>query len=458
MDTPSRPACEDNSWLRSVGQAALRTLCCAAIVLASLLHFQPEPHVDLYPSYVAARLANEGRWEHIYHPSAWLHGGVDPEWDRRALAFGVDPEPGTAFVYHPWYLSALRPVVARVDYASFQALSVWLNKASIVFVGLGLGLLLRWRTLAGQLLATLLVAQASPTLSGIDLGQNVLPALAFSLAAALAWRGRAPLWLGGLFAALAWTCKPWCAMLVPLCFLLRGPRAGVLTSVGLAGAMIALPELVMPRALMRDYAALNVALTRVSVAGWNNLSVLSIFERSAQPDWSQHLMEWIPRQPSLALRCAALGVSAAVLALGAFLWWRTRPGPTCTAAAWLAFMLMPLGICWTHYFLFALPLACLTGLSDKSPLGLRAAGLALLTLVFAMATVYDVPRAELSSYFLQPLGFPWFRALPMALLAGLLAAALWLSPHAALEPEAPRKAECTRKRARRNGSRMRASR
>jgi Glycosyltransferase family 87 len=404
------------------------------IVGALLAGFRPNPHIDLYPTYVAARLANEGAWDRIYHASAWLHGGVDPAWDASARAYGVDPEQGTAFVYHPWYLSLARPLAARLDYPGFQQLSVWINGASVVLVGLGMALLLGWRGFSGQLLATLVVALASPTPSGIDLGQNVLPALACSLGAALAWRERAPLWLGVLAAALAWTCKPWCALLLPLCFLLRGARAGLLSGAALAGLMVVLPELVMPRVLMRDYAALNLSLMRSSVPGWNNLSLLSTFERATQPDWSLHLLEWIPREPSATLRAAAFGVSAAVFGSALWIRWRRRPAATWTAAAWLALMLMPLGICWTHYFLFALPLACLAASSGHSSPALRGAALALLAMVLAMATLFDVLRDELAGYALRPLGFPWLYSVPMLLLAGVALGALWCAPG---EPNAP---------------------
>jgi hypothetical protein len=416
--------------LRGARQLALRTLACAAVVFGLLASRRFHPHVDLYPSYVAARLANEGAWDRIYHPSAWLHGGVDPAWDQAARSYGVDPGQGTAFVYHPWYLSALRPIAARLDYPGFQRLSLWINGASLVLVGLALAALLRWPGLAGQLLATLVVALASPTPSGIDLGQNVLPALACSLAAVLAWRDGAPLWLGLLAAALAWMCKPWCALLLPLCFLLRGARAGAISAAALGGLMIALPELLMPRVLMRDYAALNQALLRTSVPGWNNLSVLSILERATQPDWSLHLLEWIPRRPSPALATAALGVSAALLVLALWICWRRRPAASWVAAGWLALMLVPLGICWTHYFLFALPLACLAGSARVSPPALRAAALALLALVMTMATLFDVDGVDLASYAAQPLGFPWLYALPMLLLASVALGALWLAPRA----------------------------
>jgi glycosyl transferase family 87 len=421
------------SWERCRA-SALRTLSCGAVVWAMLGRVRKLPMIDLYPTYVAAHFANDGRWERIYHPSLWLHGGIDPLWDARARQLIGGTVYGTSFVYHPWYLNAARPLAAIVDYSGFQRGSLALNKLCIVFIGLGLARLLRWHTLPQQLLLTLLVGMASTTFSGIELGQNVLLALAFCLGAALAWQSGANLLVGGLFAALAWMCKPWCALLVVLCFLLRGLRAGVLTSAALAALMLVLPELVLPDVLMHDYRAMNLALTHTSLSGWSNLSVLSMFERAADPDWSQHLLDWFPRRSLLAPRVGALAVTLAVLGAGAVIWWRKRPGPEWTSAAWLAFMLIPLGICWDHYLIFAFPLACMASFSDKAPLALRALGLSLLAVLLALQLVVTGPLAEPSSALIADAPNLWLRAVPMALVAGGCLCALWFGAPSASRP------------------------
>lgn len=419
------PAYPDAMSWRGCWEAALRTVCCGALLWALLGHVRPLPFIDLYPTYVAAHFANEGRWDRIYHRSPMIHGNVDPEWDQRARQLIGGTTYGTSFVYHPWYLSAARPIAARVDYPTFQRGSLVLNKVCIVLIGLDVALLLRWRTLPLQLLSTLLIGVASTTGAGMELGQNVLLALAFSLAAALAWQSRAGLLLGGAFAALAWMCKPWCAILVVLCFALRGLRAGVLTSVALAALMLLLPELVLSDVLMRDYRAMNLALTNVSISGWSNLSVLSIVERASNPHWAQQLQNWFPRPPLPAHRFTALAAAAAVFALGALAWWRKRPAPEWTSAAWLAFMLIPLGICWNHYLVFAFPLACLAALSERAPVALRAGGLALLGIVLAAQIAIDVPHAQAFSTIIAEAPGLWLRAVPMALIAGVSLSALW---------------------------------
>lgn len=406
--------------LRSV---ALRTLCCA-IALAAVTRARAKPHVDLYPSYVAAHLANEGEWGHIYHEIIWLDDGSDPEWDRRATELVHAPLAGTSFVYHPWYLSALRPLVAHVDYPTFQSLWLWINRTCVVLASLALALLLGWETLIGQVFLTLLVGCASVTQSSIYLGQNGLPALTLAVAAALSWQSGAPLLLGGVLAGLAWVCKPWCATLLGLCFLLRGIRAGVLTSAGLAAIMLVLPELGLPGVLMRDYHAMNASLTKVFVWGQNNHSILSIIERATSPDWSKHLHDWHPMTPSALHRGAAFGVSVFILATGGIVWWRRRPGSDWTIVAWLAFMIVPLGITWDHYFIFALPLAVLATFSPRSPRGLRALGFALTLLLAASFPLYDVSKAQVDFYRQHPAGAPWLRTIPMLLLSVSLLAAL----------------------------------
>jgi hypothetical protein len=211
---------------------------------------------------------------------------------------------------------------------------------------------------------------------------------------------------------------------------LRGLRAGVWTSAALAALMLVLPELVLPDVLMRDYRAMNLALTNVSISGWSNLSLLSIIERANNPQWALQLQDWIPRAPLPAHRFAALAMAALVFGLGAVAWWRKRPTPEWTSAAWLAFMLIPLGICWNHYLVFAFPLACLAAFSEKAPLGLRAAGLGLLAIVLAPQLTIDIARAPLFSSVIAGPSGRWLRSLPMTSIAGVFSCALRFSGEA----------------------------
>jgi len=176
--------------------------------------------------------------------------------------------------------------------------------------------------------------------------------------------------------------------------------------------------------LIHNYVAVNLELAGLSVSGWNNLSLLSIIERSTNPDWSRHLLDWFPARPSLNLRIAAMTTAATVLAAAGWLWHRRRPEPSWTAAAWLALMPIPLGVCWTHYFLFALPLGFLAITSSTCPAPLRIAAGWLVSLVFVMMPLYAATPQDVARYAVEPLGFPWLHALPMALMAGVALASL----------------------------------
>ncbi len=412
----------------AIRRAAVRTVCCAALLFAMQTPLRLQPHVDLYPSYVAALFANEGRWDRIYHRSVWLYDNADPEWDRRAVEATRGSMHGTSFVYHPWYLQALRPIVARLSYEQFQQATLYLNQACIVAVGLGISILLGASTLPVQALSTLVVGTASTTLYGMQFGQNVLPALVFALGAALAWGSRTRSWWGGLLAALAWTCKPWCALLLLLCFALRGVRAGTITTLAVVFVLVVLPELVMPAVLMRDYREMTLAMTHVSVYGHNNFSVLVTLERLTFSNWSGYVLQWLPHEPQLRHRLGALSITAGSALACMWIWWLRRPRASYAGAAWLAFLLIPLGICWTHYFVFAIPLACLCAFNAECPPVLRAVGVVLLVQLIGLNELSGIPDDRVQAFLSEPARYPWRQTLPIALVLLSVLTALWFAP------------------------------
>lgn len=414
--------------LRVLGIGCLRLILCSLLVHAALDRVRPQSHVDLYPGYVAAHFANEGRWDRIYHRSIWLHNGLDREWDLRASQLTLQPVLGTSFVYHPYYLELLRPIAAHWTYRDFQQAWIKLNELCVAAAGIGIALLLGYRSFAGQALIALALALAAPTIDSIQHGQNVLPALVCALAAAACWSSRAPLWAGALFMMLAWACKPWCAILLGLCFALRGVRAGLITSVAVGFVMGFLPKLIMPADLMRDYQDLTMAMTSASVWGHNNISLLSVLERMQYHDWARHLSEWIPRVADLKLRLTALGIAGAVFACGALLWWWRKPAARFTTVAFLGFAIMPLGICWTHYFVFALPLACLCSFDSRSPYILRAVGLGFLYVLLNLLNIVFVTPELQAVYVVAPPAFPTDQALPMIALAVTCLSCMALAP------------------------------
>jgi hypothetical protein len=322
----------------------------------------------------------------------------------------------------------MRPVVSRLNYTEFQELWFTVNRLCIVAVAFGITLLAglsRWRD---QALLTVLIAAASVTTYSMFTGQNILVALTFALAATLAWQSSAPLWLGGVFAACAWACKTWCVSLVVLCFLLRGPRAGAMTSVVLGFVMVVLPELVMPGALMDDYHMLTLALSVISVPAFNNISILSNFERLSDSSWSTHLHEWIPHAAHPALRTLALSLTTVLFLPGVLIWRRRRASVRYACAAYLAFMLLPLGVCWTHYFVFALPLACMCCFGDHRSRTLRALGLALLMLLCGIMDYLEDGDSPLWNFVFQPSAYPVKQSAVVVFVVITCFAALGLAP------------------------------
>jgi hypothetical protein len=213
-----------------------------------------------------------------------------------------------------------------------------------------------------------------------------------------------------------------------LCFALRGVRAGILTSLAVGFAMIVLPDIVMPSVLMRDYRELTMAMTNVSVSGYNNFSVLVTLERLMHRDWAGHVLEWAPRVPEFGYRIGALAVAVLVLISGCWIWWRRRPGASYTSAACLAFLLLPLGICWTHYFVFAVPLACVCAFGDKSPPVLRLVGALLLAHLIGVTEFSGIPNDYFAVFLSSPPRYPWREALPIVLVIVAVLAALSFSP------------------------------
>jgi hypothetical protein len=217
-------------------------------------------------------------------------------------------------------------------------------------------------------------------------------------------------------------------VLLLLCFALRGLRAGMLTTLAVVLALVVAPELLMPSALMRDYREMTLAMTQLSVYGHNNFSVLVTLERLGNPNWSGLVLQWLPRAPALVDRLGALAITGLTALACAWLWWWRRPHASYATAAWLAFLLIPLGICWTHYFVFALPLACVCAFDARSPPVLRAIGVVLLVQLIGLSELSGIPDDRVQAFLGDRPRYPWRQALPIALVLVGVLAALWLAP------------------------------
>jgi hypothetical protein len=419
-DNDERPS---SASALAVSPAWRRIAACALLLFAMTLDVPDFPHIDLYPTYVAARLANQGSWDHIYHPTVYLHGNEDPGWQPACAALQVPCNFGTSFTAHPWYLKAVQPIVDRLAYPAFQKLITWLNKAAIIAVGFELAALVGLQSVAFQLLMTILVEQAGATIWALHLGQNTVVALGFSLASLRMLRTGRNLWVATLLIMLACCCKTWCMPLLCFVFWERGVRAGLLASGVFASVMLVLPQLVLPTVLMQTYYAMTAELSRMSIVAWNNLAILSQLERFAGSPLSH---DYIPRHPSLALRMAALIIAGLVGLAAAALVWRRRPSREWVAAALLAYLVLPPGVSWDHYFLFTLPLAALAAFGGHQSVGLRIAGFAVIAEQLALHFVTS-PN-PLPSIADNPALRRWLLLAPMTSAIALVLLALWRAP------------------------------
>jgi hypothetical protein len=411
------------------------TALCALVLGCVYLRFEFKATMDLMPTYLAAEFAAQKNWSHVYHPEAFIPGDRDPAWSRRLRELRIKNH-GTSFTSHPYYLTLARPAVALLDAKQFRQAATLANFLLVLWIALQTSWLVGLCGLRGQLLATLLVGLATPVTLALYLGQNTLAALAFSLAAARAWSGGAPVWVGSLLAAGAVLCKPWCLLLLGLCALLRGLKPAALSAAAYALVLGVLPHALYPQRIMRDYLALTAELGRLSLVAPNNHAILATLDRFAWSDWVPELLAGGVRHPALGLRLAAMAIALAIGALALVPLVRARRQQSWVIACGLALMVVPLGVSWNHYFAFALPLALLMALGSHRAVATRLLGFLLLALLVALDDLINpfialTRRGGLSSELLALLS-----GLPIVVLSTVAVAAAWLAPREQLESAA----------------------
>jgi hypothetical protein len=343
-----------------------RILACVLFVVAAVLVavvwgqvlWVSSLRVDLQPTYLAGRLWSEGHYDAIYHPSVFLtEQTADPAWLE--LAHKIAPLAKlqeTSFVYSPWYLMLVAPLTRVMSIEQFVAFWFWLNVVSAVWIGweaMGwAGRTASWQRAAGGLLAGVM----SPMIYGAWLGQNVGPCLALvMLGVRFAHGGKALQVPSGLLFTLAALFKPWAILLVPLLGLTRRwipfVAAATASLVLMAGAHSPL----VPQATRDDYKGLNDALVNMTNVAFNNHSVRSLLERLTDARWGEGIRTWTSRMVEPQIRLEALGIAAAIAALAAWPFWKNRNDLRRVVAAGLPLVLIPLGICWTHYLILLVP-------------------------------------------------------------------------------------------------------
>lgn len=406
--------------------AWLRTVVCACALYLMQWPVSPSSHQDFAPTLIAARMAAEGRWADIY-PLPTPEGGAAHglTWGQTANALGLNMAGVGPFTYHPYYASAASYLIDGRNYDRIRTNVVRLNRFCVVWVAFEVAAMLSISGLAGQLLITLLLAACSPVVSALEFGQNTVIALALSIAALRLWADPQQriltLLLGSLLAASAWACKPWCVLLLPFCFALRRFKPAAAASACIAATMMLLPYLLYPRVLMEHYTAFMAEASRGVVPGFLNLSLLMSAERLHNPDWLAYYHVWGSGPATPAVRLATLGITALVFLVSALAVLFRRPHASWIIAAALGLMLLPLGIVWTHYFVFAMPVAILGAAAAHDSRLLRVVSLGLLAQVMLLEywLIHEYQRTT-----------PWPMAVPILSVAVVSMLALWLGPQA----------------------------
>lgn len=406
------------SLLTAPTQSWLRTIVCAAVLFLVQWPVSPDSHIDLAPTVVAARLASTGHWGEIY-PAP----GTDPAaWFNAANELALDVRVAGPFTCHPYYLAVATKLVEGVPYPKIKDAFIALNRVGIALIALEMAQLLGLFSVGAQLLLTLFLASCSPVISNLHFGQNSLLALTFALGALLVWarsQGVLSLVIGVLLAICACSCKPWCVLLLPVLFLLRDVRSAVLGSLTTLFAVMVLPFFLFDRALIVQYRLFLDELRRITIPGFLNLSTTAAIHRLRSDDWLSNIESWANFRPSATVAGLAAAFAGTAFLLSVIALFVRRPAVSWLLAASLGLILVPLGVAWTHYFVFALPVAILgsAGNHDSRLLRFSALGLLAQLVLLEHWLRYDYQRSS-----------PYPLALPIVSVALVSVLMLWLCP------------------------------
>jgi hypothetical protein len=237
-----------------------------------------------------------------------------------------------------------------------------------------------------------------------------------------------------LLLLLATALKPWCVLAIPLLLLLRQPRAFATTALAWAAVFLAAPRVLAP-GLSKSYAAVVARLAEIELVTYNNASLRSLLHRLSWSGWGEAVERWQPLELPAGLRMLETAVFAAAgAAFFALVLWRKPPRHRVLAAG-LGLMLLPLGVCWSHYFVFAIPVAVVVALDRELPAACRVVGLALLVLLLVPwhPLVYRTPVSAAEVAVAPNLYLLWY-ALPLLLTQAAVFAAVAPRPAPAPGP------------------------
>ncbi len=377
--------------------------------------------LDVVPTYIAARVWASGHPEAIYHPSIWLvAGAIHPEWLAEAAKHAM-PMPNTSFVYGPTYLALVRPLATSLSLERFLQV--------VTLLSAGAGLILGYQSTCsiprmpdwGRWLVATAVSLSFPAAYTAYLGQNGLIAACLVLVGFRCSEDQRWRWFGVVLLVAACAFKHWCVLLLFVLLLAREWQLFVAALGGYGLCIWGLPKLLMPEAMLQGNLMVLEKLPKVSLVAFNDASVRSLIRRLQWPEWPEASRVW-NSATQVQGREYIVEVALSLLVAGLFVWlaWTKRPPLMELGACAMAVVLWPLGICWSHYFVFALPMVVLVIADQTAPPWVRVIGCATaLWLSELMALCAPAPED------LHP-SWAWAWVISAPLLLSVLVALSWL--------------------------------
>ena len=313
--------------------------------------------IDLQPTFLAGRLWAAGESGSIYQPGVFvMKDHADPAWVAASLRHVGGPPCETTFVYSPWYIVLTAPLTNTLSLDEFVTLWLVLNAVCTAWIGwesvAWAGGEERWKRFVGAVLAGSLIT----AMYGAFLGQNVAICLALVMAGVrLATGGMRGQVRGGVAFLLAALCKPWAILLIPVLGLSRRWVALAVAGIGTLMLMLGAQSPIFPAEMREDYVAMNCNLVKMTNVAINNVALRAFLHRLADPGWSKRIISWSPETAEPGLRLAEMVMIGLVALCAAWPVWRKRRDLRRIMAAALPLVLVPLGICWTHYLLLLVP-------------------------------------------------------------------------------------------------------
>ncbi len=310
--------------------------------------------IDGYPTYVAAKLWLSAQPDAIYHAQLWIPDWGHPGWRRMMAQNGIS-NSGTSYVYHPLYLFVVAQFAASLTLEQFSYLILLVNALSVGLIAVESVRLAGASDTQRQTVALVFVCISFPGLYSAFLGQNILSTLALILIGqrCLEHQQKA---IGSVLLTVAASMKIWVLPAVLLILVMHGRKA-VMVGFTCMGIGLVLLPLVVDAELFSNYLAIAAQLTKITVYPYNNVAVRAFLERISNPEWVAAIYTWMPHRVSGHTRWLESVFLSLVIATSVALWWRRQPPRSFVFAGILSLVLLLPGVCWTHYFVFALPAA-----------------------------------------------------------------------------------------------------